>query len=570
MLRTLWNPTLLVTACAAILFIAAPAHGAKTPDRLSGFMLELRAPGAERTAGTAVNSSGTVAGTCAQHGADHAFVWQDGQFTLFDAPGASATVPRGIDDKGTIVGHCFVKASGSGLRMLGFIRHPDGRIETLDRIDPSWVGTHCAVTGISSGGEMLAVAETNEHAFLFRGHPGAWKAIDDKFLLSLEFGAINKSGALVGTIGGWGNPVRREAFVLRKNGKSDTIEYPGAYITIGVGLNDLGEVVGRWGSSERLTCFYRDASGQCYWRDDPRSIDCGANAISNNGYIVGYDRWSLGTGVGWLYRPGPRQSEKEPSVPMRWRGIDERPEGMPVAERQDFPPPPVEPAPVLVPAPPPGPPYDGLIDRLAAELDPAIEKNDWGTVVLQSVISFATDSTRWEPYLYLGMAERHLLMKAEAYRHLSEGIRLAKADFEAHPDRTFIKKHLATMYLEHSWRAIDLRDFDGASQDVWLARQMDPGPRVDRQGCISQVIIDSRYMGNICEKAAPDYMDDPVVRAGRGIGRMPMLRQFRRSGAPHQWQETKDDFEFYLSRGPSTGTNAALIRRYLAELDHLD
>jgi probable HAF family extracellular repeat protein len=561
---------LVAIACEVTLLTAAAARARprpeKAPDQLSGYKLELRAPGESETAATAVNALGTVVGTAGVH---HAFVWQDGQFTIFDAPGATSTVPRGIDEQGTIVGACWVKDENVGVRKIGFVRHPDARIETFDNLAPYPGVTGCAVVSIASGGEMYATQTSAEATWLFRGRPGAWTEIE-KDAYQGDYGAFNAAGAYVWTGGAWGSPPNRLASLHWKQGKKEksaTVEYPGADMTIGVGLNDKGEVVGRSGTSKTLASFYRDVAGNFYWYAPSGALGSGANGISSNGYIVGYDQGEYGTGVGWLYRPGPRRSETERSIAMRWAPAGERPSELPLVAKPDPPPPP--PAEPQSPPPPSGPAYDGLIDRLAAELDPAVERKDFATVLTQAVLAYASDTTRWEPYLYLGMAERHLLLESDAYVHLDRGIALAQAELDAHPDRDYIKPPLATMYLERSWRGVQWRDIGMAERDVARARALDPGPRVDRQECILVVILEPSGMGGECERAAQVYSDDPTVRAGRGMGHMWLLRQVGHRGAPDQWQAAKADFEFFLQAVPENNPNIALIQGYLKELDAL-
>jgi uncharacterized membrane protein len=209
-----------------------------------GVYTDIDDPGWSLTVPSGINDEGQIVGYVSDYPALSGFLYdaQTRTFTELNYPGATATVPNGINNAGIIVGYYDV---GEPV-MNGFELSSSGYTD----ISPSGRALTQAF-GITSSDAVVGVA-VNPGAENF-GTFNNFAFYDGKFeLLNLPSGysltAVNPQGTiLVGiflTIPvdlGW----------VYRNGKSQTLSFPGAKETLPYGINRHEEIVG----------WFEDASG---------------------------------------------------------------------------------------------------------------------------------------------------------------------------------------------------------------------------------------------------------------------------------------------------------------------
>ena len=202
-------------------------------------------PGASATAGRGINREGDIVGLYCLEGTIptlcnrtglHGFLVSQGTFTTVDVPGASSTAAFAINSDGDIVGDYSTTtgpcAAVPGAGCHGFLLSK-GTFTTIDV--PCALGT--MARGISPEGNIVGfyLNATGFHGFLFSN--GAFITIDitaPDALSALIF-SINPAGSIVGSSNG--------GFLLRR-GAFSSIDFPGADVTLPLGINSEGAIVG--------------------------------------------------------------------------------------------------------------------------------------------------------------------------------------------------------------------------------------------------------------------------------------------------------------------------------------
>ena len=181
------------------------------------------------------------------------------------------------------------------------------------------VGGFCPV---ESGGCSSGIAI---HGYLFRNSSNSALQIDVPGVLATLAGGINQSGQIVGmgcntTSCSLSYPIDSQGFLLNQIGGSfTTINYPGALGTAATAINDAGDIVGNYiacqsqsseSESFQLPCTYGQLhgfllSGGTYTNiDPPGSISTFVGGINNSGEIVGRYGEAVFTGHGFLFKSG--------------------------------------------------------------------------------------------------------------------------------------------------------------------------------------------------------------------------------------------------------------------------
>ena len=251
-------------------------------------------PGATSTRINGINNHGDVVGTFVRDGAGLGFMFDGETFTTLTFPGATTTMAKGINDTGQIVGsygstpflfgeHGYLFDRGSytavnvpgGLltvpedmnnegQIAGVFTTPEGahgfffngedylRLDVADAYRTEGLGLNDAgvVAGRAAEGEPPGVdGEISGHWSGFTKDAGGFDMIRDGWA-SVSVTGINNGDQLVG----WWAPNNglddyAMGFFL-DGAEYTTIRFPGAHVTMALGLNDKGQIVGYYSTQE--------------------------------------------------------------------------------------------------------------------------------------------------------------------------------------------------------------------------------------------------------------------------------------------------------------------------------
>ena len=213
----------------------------------------LHIPGAVTAIANDINDAGQVVGsfTNGLDNREHGFLLTNGTLTHVDAPGEYGTSPMGINNSGVIVGDVEV-----------------------------------TVTGVRS-----AFVDVNGVITIFHD------PYNTPFTIAK---GINNKGQIIGEFGGFSNNSLGEQGFLYSNGVMTTINYPGSFNTDLRGINDAGQIVGRyWDNASGREHSFIYFNGVFTTIDFPGAIASNFERINNLGLIVGYH-----PNEGFLYSNG--------------------------------------------------------------------------------------------------------------------------------------------------------------------------------------------------------------------------------------------------------------------------
>ena len=262
------------------------------------------------------NSTDAIAGQFDDADGTHGFVLNNDGFTTINEPAAAGfTAINGINSSGQLAGtyfdaggtpHAFFDKNGNFITLIppGSIRSQGGFINTQSQV----VGTY-------------RDANQKRHGFIWRN--GRFTTTfnvpdDDAFFGTVAFG-INDSGDVVGNYVANGevrkggdksqNPPRH-GFRRSSNGDFTRFDVPGAYITIGEGINNAGTIVGVYVLTDgKLHGFVLNNGVVFTTVDVPdskgKAQQTEINSINANGEIVGFYNDSKGVAHGFLGVPTP-------------------------------------------------------------------------------------------------------------------------------------------------------------------------------------------------------------------------------------------------------------------------
>jgi probable HAF family extracellular repeat protein len=249
-----------------------------------------------------INDNGQVVGKSKDsNGNVHAFLWQSSSgMQELDGLGGNASFAGDINDNGLVVGaghspgfyHAFLWQSGSGIRDLG----------TLG-------GDVSFAYGISNSEQVVGESTTNSsgyyHAFLWQSGSGMQDLGTFGGNESSASG-INDSGQAVG----WAdyNSGYQQAFLWQSGSGMQALGTLGRG-SRAWGINNSGQVVGDsnnhaflWQSGSGMVDLNSLISSSSGWTLES------ANAINDNGLIVGYGRNRAGQQDAFLLTPVPEPS----------------------------------------------------------------------------------------------------------------------------------------------------------------------------------------------------------------------------------------------------------------------
>ncbi|HZQ71090.1 MAG TPA: hypothetical protein VFA68_21375 [Terriglobales bacterium] len=238
-------------------------------------------PGAKYTGVWGTNTAGDMVGNYGQdtNQDSHGFLYSNGTFTYFDYPGQVVTLPHGINDSGIIAG----KAGQNPV--VGF---------TYDGTNFTTVkhGSDSAtfVLAINNNGDLVGGTGSIYATKGFDLTAGKFKRLSPPGNFIYVYGTgINNFGEIVGFDDNGG-------FIF-KNGRFQTVVFPGAVDTTVLGVNDNGVIVGWYDASgATCTCAFVLKNGKFLSFSYPGAAATAAAGINSAGQVVGqytfdYQAW---------------------------------------------------------------------------------------------------------------------------------------------------------------------------------------------------------------------------------------------------------------------------------------
>jgi probable HAF family extracellular repeat protein len=265
--------------------VAALGHSSKKIVANGDFwFLSFDYPGADATRAMGINAQGDVVGSFDDANGTHGFIFENGRFKAFDVPASPSTQPKSSNARGEIVGFYF----DADFNLHGFHLFR-GEFKTIDI--PFSIETRAE--GINEAGTISGEyvdQQENEHGYLLRD--GHFETIDVPDTFSTDIWSISDDGWLAGD---YSSATTVLAYVRDKHGKFSTLAYPGAIANTARAINDLHEVVGRWDDASMPLTI--PCSTQCHgflWSkgefkdvEFPGAVITVALGINNSGLIVG-------------------------------------------------------------------------------------------------------------------------------------------------------------------------------------------------------------------------------------------------------------------------------------------
>jgi probable HAF family extracellular repeat protein len=243
-------------------------------------------PGYIGSQATGINDSGQVVGRFESVGFTQGFLDTNGTITPIVVPNSvHGSVPFDINDRGQIVGG-FVEDASTGYS-LGFL-DTNGIFTTLDV--PGSLET--SPTGINNLGQIvgnyISDSDSSGHGFVYANGIYTTFDVPSAFGSYTEPWGINDLGQIVGSfIPHDGTPGCTASGFLDTGGAFSVINVPGAKCTQAVGINNSGEIIGRFQIENGPVQSFIDKKGVLTTIDVPGSTSTQAIGINNRGQIVG-------------------------------------------------------------------------------------------------------------------------------------------------------------------------------------------------------------------------------------------------------------------------------------------
>jgi hypothetical protein len=244
-------------------------------------------PGANYTGVWGINSVGDMVGNYGQDTSQdsHGFLYSNGAFTFFDYPGQVVTLPRGINDFGIIAGEAGQNT------VVGFTY--DGTSFTTVKH-----GSDSAtfVDGINNNGDLVGGTGSIYATKGFDLTGGKFKRLSPPGNFIYIYGTgINNFGEIVGYDDNGG-------FIF-KNGRFQTVVFPGASQTDVLGVNDKGAIVGWYITGGVCTCAFVQKNGKFFSFSYPGAAATTAAGINSAGQVVGQYTFDYQAWHGYITNP---------------------------------------------------------------------------------------------------------------------------------------------------------------------------------------------------------------------------------------------------------------------------
>jgi endoglycosylceramidase len=235
--------------------------------------------------------------------------------TIIDVPSARTTYALEINAAGQVVGR-FTDAAG---REHGFLRSSDGQFSAVDVPGAG----HTQVNGINNAGQIVGSfhsgmgeykgrffdARGYRHGFL-RSREGRFSSVDVPNARDTQALGINDAGQVVGKFTGAADPMGvYHGFLRSPDGRYSLIDAPGAAKTYAAKINNAGQIAGTFkDAAGRYHGYLRSADGQFSSIDVPGAKDTLVEGLNDVGQIGGWFVDAAGREHGFLRNPDGRLS----------------------------------------------------------------------------------------------------------------------------------------------------------------------------------------------------------------------------------------------------------------------
>ncbi len=258
-------------------------------------------PGAVFTLAVDINNPGQIVGEYFNTlGIRHGFLLSNSTFTSIDFPGATFTRAIGINGNSDIVGDYVIQASGNSIRSNGYLLR--GGVFTSISFPNS---AQTTAEGINKDGDIVGfyLDSKGTHGFLLRG--GAFTSIDFPGAAAFtQAWKINDGGEIAGRY--LGSDGKHHVFTMSNGTFSSVPDFPGALevapgnFNEDGGLNDLGDIVSTYCNSTPCTGFgalthgvtdehgFILSGGGFTTIDFPTAFSTEPLGVNDSGYIVGF------------------------------------------------------------------------------------------------------------------------------------------------------------------------------------------------------------------------------------------------------------------------------------------
>jgi len=258
-------------------------------------------PGAVATRALGISARGVVVGSFDDNNGRHGFILDDGRFRAIDVPGSPSTEIKCINARGEAVGYYY----DSDFNLHGFYWFK-GKFRLIDVP----FSTETRAEGINDAGVISGEyvdEQDNEHGYLLRDTQ--FETIDVPNSFTTDVWMVSNDDWLTGD---YSSATTVLAYVRAKHAPFITLNIPGSIAASARAINDRHEVVGRWDDDsvpdDPLAC-----TTQChgfYWSKG-RSIEIRfpgafytiALGINNPGQIVGRYVDTSNNEHGFIARP---------------------------------------------------------------------------------------------------------------------------------------------------------------------------------------------------------------------------------------------------------------------------
>jgi probable HAF family extracellular repeat protein len=265
-----------------------------------------------------INDEGQVVGS--YDGGAYGFIYSDGTYTTISDPTGAGTQANAINDNDEIIGGYQTGNIVANGEFHGFL-YSDGTYATMNDPSAPAVGQFTTATetlpvAINNNGEVVGFYTlTNGASVDFLYSDGTYTTISDPLavgpIFNPEFASyigINDQNQIVGI---YDASTGIEGF-LYSNGTYTTISDPLGGETIPQGINDSGEIFGRYVTSANAVESFLYSDGTYTTISDPLGIHTIVTGLNDEGQLVGYYEGSNSQYNGFIYSDGTFTTVNDP------------------------------------------------------------------------------------------------------------------------------------------------------------------------------------------------------------------------------------------------------------------